>query len=708
MRIQYFEVENFCGFESFRCEFTPGLNLLVGPNGAGKSSILEGLNILFYAAAASRSQYIRAGTNSAVLRSEFILDDVPYLCKRSISMASSSAEIINLETGKPICYGVNAVKSFFDSAFNLEGRGFSWYLRQGTIPSFLSIFANYDLDKIFSLFGIGTLKNFSTYFNATLKSLFGDAQADYSHADYLCSNLQSKIVEHEEALTQLKAQSSGYSRIKQEYQEAEKELRRLEEQKKLADVYRYYTNLLKSAEEVDKAISALEDSIKRLKEKAGAELLPTASAVGEEQFTALLYALNQQLSLLANQKKEYARYLELSAKISQCLARFRKRPTPSTRALTQTQIAYQDASSRLEVYLKNDPRIQLERYTKQGLIGKCPLCEQEIPIERLKEFASECHNLEAQAKQLYKSLERFQLLRKERAELRSLIRQLRDSYRRVRSATQYSDVKEQELSQLRDYVTKVLEELRKLQSELISLNGKKASITSSLNQIKDIPCVTYPGDDAYTLARLRCSELSQKLEQLEKAVVQVQAAETHLEWLRNSLREAEMSRERYKKKSDIVNICTRICKDFVEDVQQYICNLLSEGGFLSIVNKILAEIDAIYRVSFEFNGETYDFIAHFPNGTKISVVRLSYGQQVILAFILLFVFYLMTCSTGVLLVDEPTAGLDARHLNGISTILDTMNTLCHNQNVQCIMATHESDILRGNYNVIHIGKEAHT
>jgi len=146
----------------------------------------------------------------------------------------------------------------------------------------------------------------------------------------------------------------------------------------------------------------------------------------------------------------------------------------------------------------------------------------------------------------------------------------------------------------------------------------------------------------------------------------------------------------------------------VEDVQQYICNLLSEGGFLSIVNKILAEIDAIYRVSFEFNGETYDFIAHFPNGTKISVVRLSYGQQVILAFILLFVFYLMTCSTGVLLVDEPTAGLDARHLNGISTILDTMNTLCHNQNVQCIMATHESDILRGNYNIIHIGKEAHT
>lgn len=708
MRIQYFEAKDFCGFESIRCDFDPGLNLLVGPNGSGKSSILEGLNILFYASSASRSQYVRVGASSALLRAEFVLDDVPYLCKRTISRSGSSAEIINLKTGQPVCYGVGAVKSFFDAAFNLEGRGFSWYLKQGAIPSFLSIFANYDMDKIFSLFGIGTLKNFSSYFNVTLKTIFGDAQADYSHADYLCTNLQAKIAEQEAQLVALREQGAEYAALKEECQQAERELRRLEEQKKFAEIQRYYANLVKSAEEIDSTIKSVEAELDALRQELKTYLFQDAQEITEELLSSSLFDLNQRLSQIAKQKAEYAKYLEVSSQISRILARFRDRPAPVSSLLAHTRELYQDVKSRLAIYQKNDPRVQLEHYISHNLTGKCPLCEQEIPLEQLKRFAQDCAFLEDQAQRLANSIQNLQTQRDQRAELRSALRRLRDAHRRVRGMAQYSEDLEKELIQVKDYLTRTLAKFKELTEELLRLNGKRTSIASSISQIKELPDVTYPGDEVYALAKLRHSELSQRLAQLEKAAMQIKATETHLEWLKNSLAEAEAARAKYKKNSDIFNICTNLCKEFVEDVQQYICNLLSEGGFLSIVNRILADVDAVYRVSFEFNGETYDFIAHFPDGTNISVTRLSYGQQVILAFILLFVFYLMTCSTGVLLVDEPTAGLDSRHLNGISTILDTMNTLCQQQSVQCIMATHEADILRGDYKIISIEKEAHT
>lgn len=708
MQILRFEARDFCGFENIHCRFTPGLNLLVGPNGSGKSSILEGLNILFYASSAARSPYIRVGANSTTLRAEFSLGDSVFLCKRHIAKNSSSAEIVDLNSGNVVCYGVGAVKSFFDSAFNLEGRGFSWYLKQGSIHSFLSVFANYDMDRIFSLFGIGALKNFNAYFSAVLKTIYGNAQADYSHADYLCTDLETKISDQVAQLEVLREQASGCAALKAECDQLGAALRRLDEQKKFVDIQRYRANLIRSAEEVDKNLASVDEELSSLKKKLKEESFPDAEEVTDELLATSLYEINQQLALHAKQKVNYAKYLELRKQIDQTLVSVRNRPRPAADELKQAVALHQDVKSRLSVYQKNDPRLQLENYHRQNLTGQCPMCGQDIHVEQLKKFADECALLESEAFRLQGAVRALQKQQATRAELRRSVRVLRQAYRAFRGLASYSASREEELLRVRDYISSALERFRFLSSERLRLQEKKDSIISSLAQIKEFPSVAYPGEEAHTLVKLRYSELAQRVEEAEKAVSQVQASEALLDWLKNSLTEAQSSRARYKKNSDIVTLCTNLGKSFVEDVQQFICNLLSEGGFLSVVNGILSEIDAVYRVSFEYNGENYDFIATFPDGTKISVMRLSYGQQVILALILLFVFYLMTCSTGVLLVDEPTAGLDARHLTGISTVLDRMNVLCRNQNVQCIMATHEADILRGEYNVIQIEKEAHT
>lgn len=44
MKIKDIEIKDFRGFGSFKCSFTPGVNVIIGRNGAGKTTLIHAIH----------------------------------------------------------------------------------------------------------------------------------------------------------------------------------------------------------------------------------------------------------------------------------------------------------------------------------------------------------------------------------------------------------------------------------------------------------------------------------------------------------------------------------------------------------------------------------------------------------------------------------------------------------------------------------------
>ena len=84
--------------------------------------------------------------------------------------------------------------------------------------------------------------------------------------------------------------------------------------------------------------------------------------------------------------------------------------------------------------------------------------------------------------------------------------------------------------------------------------------------------------------------------------------------------------------------------------------------------------------------------------------ELSGGQRMALAISFRFACYEMfSDKLGLLVLDEPTAYLDAQTVDRFGDLLRTIKTIAKNMDLQIIVSTHETAISDAFDSVIHIG-----
>lgn len=106
-------------------------------------------------------------------------------------------------------------------------------------------------------------------------------------------------------------------------------------------------------------------------------------------------------------------------------------------------------------------------------------------------------------------------------------------------------------------------------------------------------------------------------------------------------------------------------------------------------NQYLELFDTDFRVS---ASEGLTFEAQFTDGRRQVAERLSGGQQVILAIATRLALNFMYGDLNFLALDEPTAYLDAHHIQGFRPVLERLREFASSRGFQCIMITHEQSL----------------
>lgn len=121
------------------------------------------------------------------------------------------------------------------------------------------------------------------------------------------------------------------------------------------------------------------------------------------------------------------------------------------------------------------------------------------------------------------------------------------------------------------------------------------------------------------------------------------------------------------------------------------------------VNQLLSRFDAPFRVT---ANEQLSFVAHFPDGRKIVAGRLSGGEKVLLALAFrVAVNDIFAKDLGLLVLDEPTDGLDEDNLNCLKIAVERLRELSSSRGLQVIIITHETGLSHLFDNTLTLGRK---
>lgn len=122
------------------------------------------------------------------------------------------------------------------------------------------------------------------------------------------------------------------------------------------------------------------------------------------------------------------------------------------------------------------------------------------------------------------------------------------------------------------------------------------------------------------------------------------------------------------------------------------------------INNLLVRFGSPFNVSTD---ESLSFVATFYDGRKVPAGRLSGGEKVLLALAFRVVVNdIFAKDLGLLILDEPTAGLDEGNLTCLRIAIERLKELSAARGLQVIMITHERDLHNLFDHVIDMGKDA--
>jgi DNA repair exonuclease SbcCD ATPase subunit len=121
------------------------------------------------------------------------------------------------------------------------------------------------------------------------------------------------------------------------------------------------------------------------------------------------------------------------------------------------------------------------------------------------------------------------------------------------------------------------------------------------------------------------------------------------------------------------------------------------------INNLLVRFGSTFSVRAD---ESLSFMATFHDGRKVPAARLSGGEKVLLALAFrVAVNDVFAKDLGLLVLDEPTAGLDEGNLACLRIAIERLKELSAARGLQVVMITHERELHNLFDNVIEVGKD---
>ena len=250
----------------------------------------------------------------------------------------------------------------------------------------------------------------------------------------------------------------------------------------------------------------------------------------------------------------------------------------------------------------------------------------------------------------------------------------------------------------------VIDEAAKIKHKRAPLEKRRDALVASVES-------TSASSDKMMLEDDHYEEVQAKIESHDKSGNFIALAESKIETLQfeNDRLVAQLDDIKNKKKT------SKIAKSWIDDLEQLrevfhrdsLPKILA-GRFLeSLVIEINKTLDSFETPFVVTADDDLSFLAHKPTGVVEPAERLSGGEKVVLAIAFrLAINSLFVGEVGMMVLDEPTAGLDEHNLSCLADVLSRLCDLTRKKGQQIIMITHEARLQRVFDNVIHLGIDA--
>jgi DNA repair exonuclease SbcCD ATPase subunit len=120
------------------------------------------------------------------------------------------------------------------------------------------------------------------------------------------------------------------------------------------------------------------------------------------------------------------------------------------------------------------------------------------------------------------------------------------------------------------------------------------------------------------------------------------------------------------------------------------------------MNTLLTEWTIDFRIKTE---EGLKFIVEFNDGRVLPAEALSGGEMIIFALAWrLAVHFRFASDIGLLCLDEPTVWLDKGRLECLKLAIEKMRSMANTSGLQCLLITHELELLNSMDKVIDLSK----
>ena len=696
MIIKKLTLRNFCQHENRVFEFAPGLNMLMGSNGAGKTNVLRALRFALTGSTGTdrnKADDIRQGSGKeeSYVEAELLHEGATMIVRRGLRGSSNLLQI-----GDSSWTAAKEIDSELLTRLDVTKSQLTDYVivRQRAIDE---IFDQRPADRA-----------------ASLANLFGASKAANIYQEL--RNLLSTISVPTTTLQE--------DELVAAIQEANDVLATVAGKQKQLNVPANIAEYTAKQSETLAVHAAFSQLVSRAGEaKLNLERRDLVAKKLEQQYTELQETVNVSTEMIAETQAAYDEAKEaiwqwqqydetrvnresLTLKRDTLIAKMSKIVEPEPPAVEEPDDTERTRAAELAVQIQNYVR------DLRALSGdtNCPTCGQRLPDADAMETqrqklnsalndARETHELLDTKIQVWDTYSRLldrhtRQIEESNAELARIGDRLKD----LRAFESPAMPKDQATAAIACHEANIAahktleQQLLSVDRELRSAQGIASQAQTQYDTLLDeMGAITPPTDEEAAEA----SKERTRMLTLQKEVAELQQQHSTAQVQLNTATRQLQELEKVRKDSAMVLAAVEHFKEvqsiFHRDAAPRMVSYTYMEAMLDAINETLDMFEAPFRVEADDN---LAFVARFLNGSRVVPDSwLSVGERIVLAMAFrITVNATFAGQVGMLVMDEPTAGLDEHNLENLPKALERLRELSHARGLQVLFVTHEPRI----------------
>lgn len=700
MKIDRIVLRNFCQHSALDWEFPNGIIALIGPNGAGKSNVIKG------AYAALTGDFRR---NEGVLT-----ENINTLCSEKdesfveLTFSSNGNVSTIMRSLRPnkrslVVNGSKAITSEKEISSTIEGL-------IGVSSDILSDYIFVDQWKMFDVFTASKANRLSA-----LQSLYGLGKAEvcYDEITKSLSKIKTPIfVEDVEVIeAQIRDKKIQLNDLNKFLADTSSLVTDPTETQGQLDIVRKIKANRQSIETLRSSISFAESSIDKI--AASTPTIPADELNDSEQLAGLIDQATADLSACKLFESKKAKLSSIQSRIDDATNKVNElgtEPAKPEKYIASSGPSYDEYQAFISDY---SSRIKNLEEVKSS--NKCPVCRStgealNIAINILESsIDKDKGNMELWAK-AYNDSRKYDrdivTFNANSSKLATIIEglnnELNDTLAIVaEEPLESSEICANKLAELKakksaldanlKLVAEAQSKIQFFQGQITAANSQIAALEQESKSFKIDPSSTEIGFLEAGLSEL-IIEINQRKEAKIRAEEAIKAAKDSLDMLEK--RKAAIAKEMDEAKSN------EMARKHLENLREVMhkSNLPKKVTFnylkqtISKTNNYLEDFHAPFRA---FADDELTFWVKFNDGREMPASRLSGGEKVVLALAFrLAVQFGIAAGVNLLVLDEPTVGLDEDNIECLETAFNRLRAMSKSSGLQVLVVSHEKAIER--------------